>query len=208
MKHTLEVKRTAHYYHDKAIEPSKGALIVLHGYAQLASEFIKEFKDLSPMGYHVYAPEALSKFYNKHQQPAANWMTSHERDDEIKDYINYLNLLVTVIKEKHKNIPLHFVGFSQGVSTLLRWQANSNINITSTHLVAGSIPEELVSKDNLYLNSKAIYFYYGNNDRLVRPANAEKYFNQLRAIDSNCTYVPFVGRHEIPKEITMFFATL
>lgn len=208
MKHTLEVKRTAHYYQTKAIEPSKGVVIVIHGYAQLASEFIKDFKGLAPMGYHVYAPEALSKFYNKHQQPAANWMTSHERNDEIKDYLNYLNLLVTVIKEKHKNIPLHFVGFSQGVSTLLRWQVQSNINITSTHLIAGSIPEELVSNNDLCLNTKTICFYYGNNDRLVSPANAEKYFNQLRIIATNCTFVPFVGRHEIPKEITSFFAAL
>ncbi|MFT6165953.1 MAG: putative esterase [Vicingaceae bacterium] len=207
MKHKLIVNRTAHYYHEPAEGPTKGIIIAIHGYAQLASVFIKDFKELSSYGYAVYAPEAFSKFYNRDRKPVASWMTLHEREDEVGDYSEYLEKLMLLIIEKNPSTPIHLVGFSQGVSTVLRWYASSTTLAVTVHLIAGSIPEEL-SLDNLkQLTANRYYYYHGTKDRLVKENQVHDYLNQLTAIGIDYNTISFDGRHEVPKELIELFKT-
>ena len=116
----LITPRTAHYY---SLNPTKGikaVLIVIHGYAQAAEEFIQQFSHLAEEGILVVAPEGLSKFYGKSRLAVASWMTSMHREDEIKDY----NLFIESVYSDTKSIKVDKIavlGFSQGVSTMLRW---------------------------------------------------------------------------------------
>ncbi|MFT5666228.1 MAG: putative esterase [Vicingaceae bacterium] len=206
MKHTIEVTKTAHYHYNPAKGNTKGIVIAIHGYAQLASEFIEEFSELSTFGYDVYAPEALSTFYNKLRKPVANWMTTHEREDEIRDYINFLNKFTEAIKLKHSDHTIYLIGFSQGVSTLLRWYAESSIVANEVHLIAGSIPVELTAKSFKKTNNQ--YFYYhGIHDLLVKKEQAEIYWYQLKKLNVSAEYISFNGRHEIPEKLLARFRT-
>ena len=61
----------------------------------LAGDFIKTFDELASNGDFVIAPEALSRLYVKgdYGNVGANWMTKEDRENEISDYINYLDEL-------------------------------------------------------------------------------------------------------------------
>jgi len=205
MKHTLEVTRTAHYYHEPSRIPAKGIVIAIHGYAQLASDFIKDFNELTEAGFHVYAPEALSKFYNRDRKPVANWMTSQHRESEIRDYILYLEKVLQQIKKTNENLPVHLIGFSQGVSTTLRWYASSDLYAASIHLVAGSIPEELNKTNCKALASGSYHYYHGIKDKLVPQQQADLYLSKLSNIGIRYKSTTFNGRHEIPAELLLFF---
>ena len=207
MKHTIEVTKRAHYYSSPATGNVKGIVITIHGYAQLASEFIEEFSELSTFGYNVYAPEALSTFYNKLRKPVANWMTTHEREDEIRDYVNFLNKFTETIKLKHPDLPIYLIGFSQGVSTLLRWYAESNIVANEVHLIAGSIPEEITAT-NFEKTTNKYFYYYGTHDNLVKKEQADIYWHQLKKLAASAEYISFEGRHEIPKKLLAHFCNM
>ena len=86
----ITIEKTARYYtNDPGGSKINQTWIVIHGYAQLAKDFIKEFEFLSDCGTLIVAPEGLSKFYSKNY-PAASWMTKEDRTNEIEDYTNYL----------------------------------------------------------------------------------------------------------------------
>lgn len=208
MKHKIEVKRIAHYYHEPAVGFPTGIIIAIHGYAQLAGDFIKDFNELSEVGFHVFAPEALSKFYNKERKPVANWMTSHEREDEIQDYVVYIESVVQKIKLDYPSTPIHLVGFSQGVSTLLRWYLKSTILAESIHLIAGSIPEEYQLNISVAGQINNCFYYHGTEDRLVPATKIQIYLTQLRKIAPQFQFVKFKGSHEVPKELNKYFLKL
>ena len=208
MKHKLIVNKTAHYYHHPAVISTKGVIVAIHGYAQLAGEFGDNVKELSTNGFDIYVPEALSKFYNRERQPVASWMTSYEREDEINDYKKYLQTLMQLIIKKNPSTPIHLIGFSQGVSTLLRWYAYSNTNAASVHLIAGSIPQELSSDNINQLMANKYYYYYGIKDRLVIESQVNEYLDQLTEIGIDYEKILFDGRHEVPKELVELFKTL
>ena len=109
--------------------------------------------------------------------------------------------------EKNPNTPIHLIGFSQGVSTLLRWYASSTTLAVSVHLIAGSIPEELSSENLMQLTASSYYYYHGSKDRLVKENQVQSYLNQLTAIGIDYNSVLFDGRHEVPKELLEVFKT-
>ncbi|MEO8211039.1 MAG: phospholipase, partial [bacterium] len=84
-ENTIKIEKSARFYLN---EPSKKNIksvwIVLHGYAQLAKDFINEFDFLSDEDTLIITPEGLSKFYFK-DKIAASWMTKEDRSNEIND---------------------------------------------------------------------------------------------------------------------------
>ncbi len=196
MKKTILIKRTAHYYIQEPKNKVKSLLIVIHGYGQLARDFINEFRTLEDSNTLVVAPEALSKFYNKERQPVANWMTSHERLDEIKDYCYYLDDLFNELNSNYSFGKIGVLGFSQGTSTALRWATRQN-NIANLYLCSGSIPPELQASD-FNKHATIIKFYYGNQDKLFKEIRAEEEVQKLKKLRLQSEVFPFVGRHEVP----------
>lgn len=201
MKHSIKVEKTAHYYLQNPTQKIESILLVIHGYAQLAKDFIKEFEQLKDSSILVVAPEGLSKFYNKDRKPVANWMTSHERQDEIEDYINYLNVLTSQLQMENGNVTFSVLGFSQGVSTLLRWVTQTKLKIQAIHLCAGTIPPELTIKDFSNLKGTGFLYYFGSEDMLLKPEKAKEQIQILTKMDLAMEEIFFKGRHEIPEEL-------
>ena len=71
----------------------------MHGLGQLASVFIGYFKTIATPTRLIVAPEALSRHYipqsgssgTKDARIGATWMTREDRDNEIADYVEYLD---------------------------------------------------------------------------------------------------------------------
>ncbi len=208
IKNQIEVAKTAHFYTYNQLETASHILYVIHGYAQLASDFIYEFKYLKGRNTFVIAPEGLSTFYGRERTPVASWMTSHERLDEIKDQLKYLDQLHQSQTAK-TNKPILILAFSQGVSTAMRWIAQSKVlNRVDLLLCSGSIPEELLRSEDLSRKIRSLHYFYGDQDRLMKPDLAEKAIQKLQLLGLEHRYVPFEGRHEVSEACHQAIRTL
>src|SRR5688572_18536754 len=121
--HHIQTTRTARYYTlGELNEQTTDVWIVLHGYGQLAEYFIRHFKNIQQDHHFIVAPEALSRYYLNENtgRIGATWMTKEDRENEIQDYIQYLNNIVDTfnLPATKAGIPtkvrLHVLGFSQG----------------------------------------------------------------------------------------------
>ena len=136
-KHHIQVARTARYYtlggRGDGVDE---AWFVLHGYRQAARRFARRFEVLDGAERIVVVPEALSRFYvdpspgghGPEHRVGASWMTRADRDNEIADYVAYLDALArdvaaTAAPAARRRVVL---GFSQGAHTASRWMVLGN----------------------------------------------------------------------------------
>lgn len=142
-EHHLTVPRTARYHTLGDAANARAIWIVLHGYGQLARYFLRKFEGLE-QGLLIAAPEGLSRFYTDeaHTRVGATWMTREDRELEIKDQCTYLDALAAGLLKDIGEVPVHVLGFSQGVATACRWILNGNTTIQRLVLWAGGLPPE------------------------------------------------------------------
>jgi len=197
MKKSIQIKRTALYHHLESPD-SQNLLYVIHGYAQLAVDFLGAFEKLKGK-IELIAPEALSRFYNKQRQPVASWMTSHERDSEIQDYVNYLDQLHQELSSGKQYKKIKLLGYSQGVSTAMRWLAQSKIKFDSVYLCSGSIPPELKAEDLKKHSQTDFHYFFGNEDPLMKESQVQHYISSIKGLHHNVSIHSFEGGHEISK---------
>ena len=78
--HELEVPRTARVASFGSPEAAE-TWLVLHGYGQLASRFLRSFAVANRPGRLILAPEGLSRFYTSRDpsRVGATWMTREAR---------------------------------------------------------------------------------------------------------------------------------
>lgn len=211
IKQNISVSKTARYilsqeYSDKI----KSVWFVLHGYGQLAEDFIQNFDSISNENSLIVAPEALNRFYWKGfgGRIGAAWMTKEDRLNEIKDYINFLNL---VHKEVLSNlfsspIKISVLGFSQGAAMACRWAVDSKIKIDNLILWGGTIPPDINAKEfENILGASNLTFIVGDKDEFI---NKNQIDIELKRLDENKFHYQFIrfdGRHEIKSEILRQF---
>ena len=202
-KNHIQVTKTARYFTlGELNENTREVWFVLHGYAQLASDFIKDFECLDNGTRFIVAPEGLNKFYARGfgGKPAASWMTSEDRENEIIDYINYLNTLY-----KSLNIPLHVkvtvLGFSQGVATASRFIHHTQQKIDAFIIYAGEIASELINPISNPISKLPITYITGKNDPFITPEKQHKIYNLMNHLDAKI--IEFSGGHEIKKEVLL-----
>lgn len=199
MKKKLEIRRTAHY-HVQEGKDSKKVLYLIHGYGQLASDFLLEFQFLKELNVTIVAPEAISKFYNKERKAVANWMTSHEREDEINDYVNYLNDLHEAIQEEYKAEEYSILAFSQGTSTAFRWIAANQSSFRKAYICSGAIPPEIGEDDLRHHKACDFIYFYGDNDRLIEEEKSRPLIERFKTLVNQLEVIQFNGGHIISDE--------
>ncbi len=203
LAHYIKVTKTARYFTIGALtETTKEVWFVLHGYAQLAQDFIIDFEVLNDGSRFIVAPEGLNKFYAKGfgGKPAANWMTSESRETEIDDYVNYLNTLYTAL-----NIPstvkVNVLGFSQGVATSSRFIHFTPHKIDAFMIYAGELAAELINPVSEKLKALPITYLTGNNDPFITPEKHKVVFDLMHQL--NAKIITFDGGHEIKPEVLL-----
>lgn len=199
--HHIYTRRTARYFTLGNTTNPKKVWIVLHGYAFLASTFIKDFEGFANDDTLIIAPEALSRFYAKGLggDAAASWMTREDRLADIADNITYLDTLYSeVIEPLGTNVEINALGFSQGAATLARWAVFGYATFNKIVFWAGDIPNDL-DKDRFTELSKqsAIAVVWGTEDTLIPPGYSDKLKQMLDEWGVRYTSHSFNGKHEM-----------
>ena len=203
MKHKIKTTKTAIYHSEGDLKTAKTIWFVLHGYGMLAKYFIKKFEPIVNDSTCVIAPEGLSKFYTKgfYGKVGATWMTKEDRENEIEDYINYLNqLLDTIIKENDTaDLKINVVGFSQGGATASRWIANGKVTPTNFILWSSSFPDDM--KFESFGKHFKTYLLYGDKDEFSTNKHIKKQEVLLAKANINFKLIEFNGTHDVPLKI-------
>ncbi len=205
-KHQISVKRTAQYYVLGNLAEAKTIWLVLHGYGYAAEFFVKKFNAIVNENTCVIAPEALSKFYvnGLDGKVGASWMTKENREEEIDDYLFYLNTLYSEIVSLRKNKPfkLNVLGFSQGGATAARWVAQTTAKPDNFIMWASVFPDDMpfeILKNN---NIKS-YFLYGDKDVFLTKSRVDLQKQKLQDAGLDIKLIPFFGKHDIPEAVLL-----
>jgi predicted esterase len=176
--------------------------LVLHGYGHLSAYFIRKFRTLCNEETVIVAPEALHRFYlnGSEGRVGASWMTKEEREYDIKDYLQYLDLLIdNVLKNHPENLKILALGFSQGGATLSRWICNTKHPLNAYILWASVFPPDM-QMDKLPANLKG-YFIAGNQDEYLKSEQINSFQNFIKENGLNLSVESFQGNHSIPENV-------
>ena len=205
----ITVPRTARYAIMGSFDPQlKEVWIVCHGYGQLAGRFLSRFAPLEREDRLFIAPEALSRYYvastgtiHRPDSPVgASWMTREDREAEIEDQINYLDLLYDAVFTQidREGVRLWILGFSQGVATVTRWLARGKVTADRVVIWAGMIPPELEASGGRMLSARApVTMVAGSSDEFLTPKVVAAQEEKLRELAIAYTRIGFDGGHDI-----------
>jgi predicted esterase len=197
---SIQTSRTARYI--LSTEPSeeiKNLWIVCHGYGQSALGFLNYFKPIFSKETLVVAPEGLSKFYwdGFDGKVVSSWMTKENRENEINDYVNFIENVVNEIKLKLKvDTKYNALGFSQGTATIARWANCTKTTLNSIHIHSGLLPEDIFNSWKKKQLPK-LNFHIGDNDPFIKETEILKLKSKLNNHDINFDLSIFKGRHSI-----------
>lgn len=208
-RHGIQVARTARYYMMGGSGDGVGeAWFVLHGYRQAARRFARRFEVLDAPERIVVVPEALSRFYvdpspGRHgpeHRVGASWMTREDRDNEIADYVAYLDALAaevatTAAPSVRRRVVM---GFSQGAHTASRWVVLGRPAATELVLWGAGLATDL-GRDALAagLNGARVTFVRGESDKFRDRREEEAQEALLRELGIPFDLLLFPGGHEI-----------
>lgn len=203
-EHHLPVQRTARYYTlGELTEQTRYIWFCLHGFGQLARYFSRKFSELANDQTLLVIPEGLSRSYldNSYQRIGASWLTREDRDQEINDFLVYLNSLYDRILDGRdaNRFQITLFGFSQGAATACRWLNADHIRADRLILWAGYFPSgltDLINPDKL--TDVICQYVYGRQDEfLVQLSDPEAYLQRLKTDVPNLTLMAFDGGHRV-----------
>lgn len=211
IEHHLTVPRTARYCTLGDLSaPASEVWIVCHGFAQLAREFIEEFRPIVRPGTLVVAPEALNRFYLNRDggragasaRVGATWMTREDRLVEIEDYVRYLDEVQREILDRPgRAVRVTALGFSQGTATVARWLAHGSARIDRVILWAGLLPPDIdpAGPARERLTSSDLHLVRGTRDELLTAEQVADQAERLRRAGVPVTMLEFDGGHRMDR---------
>ena len=146
---TITVPRTARYAISGDLSSeTRDVWFVFHGYGQLAEDFVREFDHVARPDRVFIALEGLSRFYVNEGSGTvgASWMTKVAREDEITDYVNYLDAVHGEVMQRVAGdgaVRVCALGFSQGSATAYRWSVRGAACVDHLIAWAGDVPPDL-----------------------------------------------------------------
>jgi predicted esterase len=199
--HSLKVSRTARVATLGSPDTADVWWVVLHGYGQLAADFIEDFDSIVTPGRCVIAPEGLSRFYvdemNEHDQVGASWMTKEAREAEITDYLHYLDKTVHALSAEPPS-SIHVLGFSQGTATASRWALMGDTTVDRLILWGGAPAQDLDLEGHAdALRALDLTLVAGTDDPYLTPKHLSAVRRQIRAQDIPLDVHTFEGGHHL-----------
>jgi predicted esterase len=219
-EHHIRVPRTARY---AVLGPSDSTAIrevwfVLHGYGQLAADFLRRFEALDNGTRLIVAPEALSRFYlmdvssrSAAERPVgATWMTREERAQEIGDYVGYLDAVLGEVGARFTGRAwpaVTVLGFSQGTATAARWVSSGTARPSHLVLWGGLLPPELeLTAPGHPVRRATLHLIVGSRDGFVTEPRLADEEARLRAAGLSWEVVRYDGGHGLHRETLLELA--
>lgn len=198
-EHSHLVPRTARSFVVGGTRDLDECWFVLHGYAELAREFLAPFVPLATERRRIVAPEGLSRFYRRstHGDVGASWMTKVAREDEIADHVRQLEQVRHDALHAHQAAKTKLLGFSQGVATVCRWYAKAEFEAERIVLWGGGVPPDLEQCEYERLAGSDLIVVIGNDDRYLREEVVKRELARMAEKGLKPTLVRFDGGHEI-----------
>ena len=205
-KLNIEIPYNATYIKVGSVsEDTKNVWMIFHGYGQLAEKFAESFSSLFINKNYIIFPQGLSKFYLKgvDQNIGANWMTSHDREIDIKNYLNYLDEIYKhEIKPLIGDKKLNLLGFSQGGHTVTRWITHSKVRYDKLMLWGSGLAHDINKQDiTSFFSQGENVIVVGDQDRFITPEQLEKVKNRYLKIGFRFRLIDYSGGHEIIDEV-------
>ena len=207
----IQVARMARYYTLGGRGGEVGeAWFALHGYRQAARRFARRFSVLDAPERIVVVPEALSRFYvdpgpGRHgpeHRVGASWMTRDDRDNEIADYIAYLDSLADEVANTAAPASCRRVvlGFSQGAHTASRWVVLGRADAQELVLWGAGLATDL-SPDALAVGLEGVHvtFVRGARDKFRDTREEAAQDALLGELGVPFSVLIFPGGHEIAR---------
>ncbi len=204
--HHLDVTRTARYF---ALGPEDGSAsevwIGLHGYAQLASRFLRWLAPLDDGGTLIAAPEALSRFYletgvdGRHGKAiGATWLTREDREADLRDHLGYLDRLQAGLLGRGPRPRVVVLGFSQGAALAARWVAGGGSR-PDRLVLWGAPPPPDVTPALLAerLDGRPLHLVAGDRDGYVPAGALEAAAAPFSEAGAAVTVTRFSGGHQV-----------
>lgn len=205
-KHIATLK-TARYYILGELSGSTSELwFLFHGYGQTATDLLKKFENYENTQRVFIAPEGLSRFYRKgfFGHVGASWMTKEDRENEIKDYLVFINNVyrqLTVEIDPVK-VSINLFGFSQGAATAFRVFADNKFKVDKVILCCSPPPRDVDYKKIRILSASAdVKVLAGKNDNLVKLSQMKEGLQPMADNKVNFEFIEFNGEHEITSDI-------
>ena len=207
---SIRVERTARY----CVLGDPGAdwdelWFCLHGYGQQAQRFLAEFECVARPRRLLVAPEGLSRFYLRGTRGriGASWMTSEVREDEIADYLAYLEAVrAELVSERASggsgvagaDWREGLLGFSQGTATAGRFAALGSRAPERLILWGGGFPPDVDrTRASQALARTAIDLVVGAADEYQPPERVREADEALRALGLRPRVRSFDGGHHL-----------
>jgi predicted esterase len=208
--HHLAVGRTARYY-TLGAEPGEASQlwIALHGYAMLASRFLRLLAPLAEGGRTlVLAPEALSRFYletgrdGQHSEAiGATWLTREDRQHELSDAIRYLDQLHGEWSSRiPAGTPVGVLGFSQGAAMAARWIGTGATLPEQVVLWGIEPPADALPALAERMQGREVTLIAGDRDRFAPAGGIEAQAAALARLGVRARAERFAGGHSLPAE--------
>jgi predicted esterase len=202
-KNIITTEKTARYFTLGNFSPEvKTVLFVCHGYAQLGDEFISQFSKLENQNTLIVAPEGLHRFYLRggQEKVVASWMTKEDRDDDIRDYVLFLDKVYDAVLEKFSSPPkIIALGFSQGAATASRWCAMGKSKMDELILWCGFFPPDL--PPNGISEKIKLTVVTATKDKFISAEQERNQLEKMKLLSPQLNHVTFEGEHEMNIEI-------
>ena len=206
----IQIAHTAYFTsHTPDAQEPWPVLMVLHGFGQVAAEFITVFSQLPRRGILVAAPQAPHQYYKNliERKVGFSWLTRYQRDQSVQDFAGYMEKFYDLLLHTHRlNRQRIFVlGFSQGVSMAYRLWAHSKIPLAGLIACGGDLPPDV--GDRLHtLKPLQVLLVHGKHDQVVPLAKAREAQGQLALQRVPVDLFEFEGEHLIPPEAILQIA--
>lgn len=194
--HTVPAATQGRFLVSRPSMPPVGILVGFHGYGENAASHLAELERLDAAGaWLLVAVQGLHRFYSRHGQVIASWMTSEDREAAIADNIRYVaDVVRSVRREAIASARLVYAGFSQGAAMACRAAAFAGLPCDGLIMLGGDIPPEIHADDAVTL--PPVVLGRGRRDDWYSQAkqDADQAFLDRRGIDVEV--VIFDGGHE------------
>jgi predicted esterase len=121
-------------------------LVGFHGYGENAELHMEALRAIPGSArWRIASVQGLHRFYERRTgRVVSSWMTSLNREQAIRDNIQYVHDVVAALKsEQPSDTPLVYAGFSQGVAMAYRAALSAGHRCDGVLALAGDVPPEL-----------------------------------------------------------------